>query len=161
MDTCTKDIFKKIEEERGGLAQIHAVFHDFPQAAEAHYEFYKAMILSENLPLTRLQREALAYFTSESNVCHYCVGHHRAAYAEQLKFGSIDEVTVRLFAKLAESLSKGNSGIDVLETEFVKAGFSKAQWLHSIIVVSYFNMANRIAFATNIKLEEDFQDTCN
>lgn len=161
MDTRTKDIFKKIEEERGGLAQIHSVFLEFPQAAKAHHDFYKSMLLDEDLPLTRLQREALAYFTSESNVCTYCVGHHKAAYAQQMKDGCLKDETVRLFAQLAECLSKGSTAVHALEAEFTNAGFTRAQWLHSIVVVSYFNMANRIAFATQIELEEDFEKTCN
>lgn len=160
MDVRDKDIFKKIKEERGGLAQIHSVFLDFPKAAEAHYDFYKSMLLDEDLPLTRLQREALAYFTSESNVCTYCVGHHKAAYAQQMKEGCLKDETVRLFAQLAEALSKGFTAVHQLETDFLNAGFTRAQWLHSVMVVSYFNMANRIAFATRIELEEGFEKTC-
>jgi hypothetical protein len=60
-------IIKKITKERGGLANIHRSYEDFPIGMEAHYEFYSKVMLAENLPLNREQREWLAVETSKAN----------------------------------------------------------------------------------------------
>lgn len=66
-----------------------------------------------------------------------------------------------IFEKI-QSERGGLANIHLAFTDFpvAAAGFNKAQWLHSVMVISYFNMANRIAFATGIELEDDFQQTC-
>jgi len=49
------DIYKLIQGERGGLAQIHTSFSEFPEGILAHYHFYKSIMLKEELPLSRVQ----------------------------------------------------------------------------------------------------------
>ena len=46
-----KDIYKQIEAERGGLDSIHTSFSEFPEGIQAHYYFYKSIMLEDRLPL--------------------------------------------------------------------------------------------------------------
>jgi len=47
-----------------------------------------------------------------------------------------------------------------LKRSFIEAGFSEAEWQHAVMVVAYFNFANRCAHAMGLELEENFHFTC-
>lgn len=152
------DIFEKVRKERGGLANIHLAFSDFPSAVEAHYNYYKEMILPGDLPLKRAQAEALAFLTSKANECAYCIGHHEQAFKFQKV--ELDPKEMELFEEFAHCLTKEPWKASFFQKKFEEMDFTSSQWLHAVVVVSYFNMANRMAFATNIPLEEGFEATC-
>ncbi|MGE3760308.1 MAG: carboxymuconolactone decarboxylase family protein [Pseudobdellovibrionaceae bacterium] len=153
------DIFKKIYEERGGVARIHSSFEAFPEGVSAHYQLYKQLILADGLPLSRAEREFLATKTSEANKCPYCIGHHQAALKN---FTSDPIASDRALALeiLAETLTKNMWKTSLMRKSFLAAGFNESEWQHAIMVVAYFNFANRCAHAMGLELEENFQLTC-
>lgn len=153
------DIFRKIREERGGVAKIHSSFEAFPEGVSAHFYFYEQIILANNLPLSRAEREFLAVKTSEANECPYCIGHHRAAY-ENFTSSPINPVRENALRTLAETLSKTMWKANPQKKNFLDAGFTEAEWQHAVMVVAYFNFANRCAHAMGLELEENFQTTC-
>lgn len=153
------DVFEIIENERNGLAKIHTVFKDFPAGIFAHYQFYKQIILSEDLPLSRTEREFLAVKTSEANQCPYCIGHHKSAL-ENAEAESLDKSRAKLLEELAQTLTKEMWRASPLKSQFLKVGFSEAEWQHAVMVVSYFNFANRCAHAMQLELEENYEETC-
>ena len=155
-----KEIFAEIRKERGGVAEIYSEFSQYPQGVKAHYEFYKAIVLDDG-PLSRNEREWLAMETSIANECPYCYRHHNEAF---VKIGGTKKVAGRrmeLLSVLAATLSKSYWKAKVLRDQFTEEGFSEAEWQHAVMVVSYFNFANRCAHALDLKLEEDFEVTCN
>lgn len=153
-------IIEKIIQERGGLANIHRSYEDFPIGMEAHYDFYsKTMIAEEGLPLNREQREWLAVETSKANECPYCINHHQAALDNFQTDLPIEQKEV--FTKLARTLTLEPWKANLIQKEFLGLGLSKSQWQHAVMVVAYFNMANRIAFGMDLQLEDNFKSSCN
>lgn len=153
------DIYKQIEAERGGLASIHTSFSEFPEGIQAHYDFYKWIMLKEGLPLERADREFLAVVVSTANVCPYCIGHHSEAL-KNTQF-QVDKTKSKALELLAEVLTKTPWKASTLHDNFLSAGFTEAQWQHAIMVVSYFNFVNRCVHARGLDLETNFESTCS
>ncbi|PCJ17472.1 MAG: hypothetical protein COB02_13705 [Candidatus Cloacimonadota bacterium] len=154
------NIFNRIKKERGGVANIHSAFSEFPIGVEAHYEFYHEILLREDLPLSRVDREFLAVSTSKANQCPYCVSHHNSALESHLKNDSISDDKQKLLGDFAACLTQEPWKAKLYYKKFVEFGFSKAQFQHATMVVSYFNFANRCVHALDLELEDSFQETC-
>lgn len=153
------DIFKQIEKERGMVARIYSDFAEFPQSVEAHFPLNKALMLSENAPLERAERELLAYVTSEQNVNEYCGTHHKKAFENYEK--EIDLRRSSLLKELAIELTARPATVSKLKEKFLAEGFTQAEWQHAVNIVAYFNFTNRLAFAMDMRLEEGFEKSCN
>ena len=158
MSQSKGEIFERIRSERGGLASIHLAFGDFAQGVAAHYDFYKSIMLAEDLPLDRSDREYLATETSRLNRCPYCIAHH----SEALKIAGSEPKGERLtiLKTLAQSMTLEPWKSSSLFDQFITQGFSHAQWQHAVMVVSYFNFVNRCAHAMSLEVEPDFKETC-
>ena len=158
MTHIQNDVFEKIRSERGGLASIHSAFSEFTQGVAAHYEFYKSLMLIEDLPLQRSDREYLAAETSRLNQCPYCIAHH----SEALKLTGAEPIGEKLeiLKALAQTMTLEPWKSSPLFAQFIARGFSQAQWQHAVMVVSYFNFVNRCAHAMNLEIEPEFKDTC-
>jgi uncharacterized peroxidase-related enzyme len=154
-------IFSKIEKERGMVARIYSDFQAFPESVEAHFGLNQALMLSQSSPLSRNERELLAYKTSEQNKNVYCASHHKAAYENFKKESEVDNRRRALFEKLAETLTTNPNAAPSLRQEFLVAGISEAEWQHAVNIVAYFNYTNRLAFAMNIQLEQGYEKSCN
>jgi uncharacterized peroxidase-related enzyme len=153
-----ENTLQSIKSERGEVANIHKVFQDFPEGITAHYEFYKKIILDESLPLSRAHREFLAFKTSETNQCPYCVNHHKAAYENHKE--DLNKEIENLLTEFAETMTKSPWKANLFAERFEQHGLSKAEWQQAVFVVGYFNMANRLAFAMNLELEDNFKKSC-
>lgn len=156
------EILNVISAERGGIAEIHTAFKDFPQGLWAHYQFYKQIMLAEPLPLSRIEREYLAMEVSLANTCPYCIAHHTEAYKEAAKNfgGEIADVKKAALLEAAKTLTLKSYASASVAAKFLSAGFSAAQWQHAVMVVSYFNFANRCAHAMGLQVETNFEETC-
>lgn len=64
-------------------------------------------------------------------------------------------------ADLATTLTNEPWRTSPLHSRFMEAGFTESQWQHSVMIVGYFNFANRCAHAMGLKIESDFTSTCN
>ena len=153
------EIFQMIRRERNGVASIHSAFKDFPQGVAAHYQLYKQIVLMDDLPLPRAEREFLAVKTSEANMCPYCIGHHQSAL-DNLASAPTDLNRANALNFLAETLTKAMWKTSPLKRTFLDAGFTEAEWQHAVMIVAYFNFANRCVHAMGLELEEDFETTC-
>lgn len=154
-------IFEKIRKDRGGVAAIHTSFSAFPTGVAAHFDFYSSIVLGDDLPLPRDEREWLAIVTSENNQCPYCIRHHSTAYQQQKQERSeAKEARLSALSQLAKLLTLEPWRASTLRDDFTKAGFSEAQWQHAVMVVSYFNFVNRCAHAMALEIEPDFATTC-
>lgn len=152
-------IFKRIEEERGMVARIYSDFSAFPQSVEAHFPLNKALMLSEDAPLPRAERELLAYITSEQNKNVYCGTHHKKAYENYDK--EMDKKRVSALKEFAVELTLRPASATGMKGKFMASGFTEAEWQHAVNIVSYFNFTNRLAFAMDMKLEDGFEKSCN
>ena len=116
-------------------------------------------MLDENLPLGRGEREYLAVLTSELNSCPYCIQHHKEAFLNHE--GSIDAKKADFFKKVAKLITREPWKAGQLKKEAHLYNVSEAEYAHAVMVVSYFNMANRMVFAQNVQLEKNFKKTCS
>lgn len=153
------EILNIISAERGGVAEIHTAFKDFPQGLWAHYQFYKQIMLNEPLPLARIEREYLAMEVSQANTCPYCIAHHTEAYKNS--GGAIEDEKKAALLEAAKTLTLKPYAAIATGEKFQRAGFTTAQWQHAVMVISYFNFANRCAHALGLQLEMNFKDTCS
>lgn len=153
-----KQVLNQIRSERGGLAAIHLAFSDFPAGIKAHYDFYKALMLVDDIPLSRAERELLAVATSKANQCPYCIIHHEEALKANLS--TISPARAQALVELAEGLTSAPWRSSSIRQTFLESGFSSSQWQHAVMVVSYFNFANRCAHAMGLEVEPDFEKTC-
>lgn len=158
MATELNEILGQIKAERGGLASIHLAFSDFPDGIKAHFEFYKALMIDDDLPLSRSEREFLAVTTSKANQCPYCITHHEEALKANLT--SIPPGKAQALVDLAETLTTSPWRSGAVRRTFLDSGFNSSQWQHAVMVVSYFNFANRCAHAMELEVEPDFEKTC-
>lgn len=152
------EVYRLIEAERGGLATIHTSFSEFPEGIQAHYQFYKSIMLEDVLPLERADREYLAVEVSKANACPYCIAHHTEALKNTK--AQLHKHKLQALSSLAETLTKTPWKSSVLHSEFLASGYTEAQWQHAIMVVSYFNFVNRCAHARGLEIESDFESTC-
>lgn len=156
--TLLENTLQSIKKERGEVANIHKAFLEFPEGISAHYEFYKNIILKTELPLSRVQREYLAFKTSEANQCPYCINHHKAAFENQGQ--DLKTEVKNLFSEFAFTLTKDPWKANLFRDKFNHLGFSEKEWQQAIFIVSYFNFANRLAFAMNLEVEENYKESC-
>ncbi|MBX7230975.1 MAG: carboxymuconolactone decarboxylase family protein [Bdellovibrionales bacterium] len=154
-----KEGYSLIETERGGLATIHTSFSQFPEGIQAHYQFYKSIMLEDGLPLERPEREFLAVEVSKANSCPYCIAHHSEALKNTKT--NVDKVRSQALVSLADTLTKEPWKSSALHSEFLESGFTESQWQHAIMVVSYFNFVNRCAHARGLEIESNYESTCS
>lgn len=153
------NVFSKIEKERGMVARIYSDFSEFPQSVEGHFSLNKALMLSDESPLPRAERELLAFATSEQNGNSYCGSHHRKAFENCEK--ELDQSRASVLVELAVDLTLNPAQSPELKAKFMKSGFTEAEWQHAVNIVAYFNFTNRLAFAMDMKLEDGFEKSCN
>ena len=151
-------VYESIKNERGEIASIYKEFNAFPKGIAAHFKFYKDIMLSDNLPLPRSEREFLAFLSSESNSCLYCVSHHGEASKNYPI--SISKEKEEFYRGFSHTLTKEPWKGSQFKERGKKIGLSEAQYAHATMIVSYFNMANRMVFALDVSLEENFEDSC-
>ncbi len=153
-------ILDKIQKERGGIANVHKAFMSFPKGVEAHYEFYKKIILDDDLPLSRLEREILAVETSKTNQCPYCIEHHQIALENNSNLGDFKNEKLVILKLLAKELTLTPWRASILKEQFHDGGFNEEQWHHALMVVSYFNFVNRCVHGANVQMEDEFIKLC-
>ena len=79
-DKKVEKLFSEITESRGGVAKVISEYSSFYEGLKAHMEFYYSVMMDENLPLPRMEREFIGLNVSEFNKCNYCKEHHQEAY---------------------------------------------------------------------------------
>ena len=153
------EIYEKIKSERGAVASIYTAFEDFPFGVRLHYYFYKGLMLTDQLPLSRHERELLAYEVSVANQCPYCIAHHKNAF-DNFNSHELEASKVEVLKKLAWSLTKEPWRARLMQNDFLAAGYNRAQWQHAVMVASYFNFSNRCAHGMGIEVENNYEATC-
>lgn len=154
-------IFSKIKTERGMVARIYSDFEAFPESVAAHFEMNKALMLVENAPLPRIEREYLAQETSRSNGNEYCGTHHKQAYDNLKLKNKIPDERLEVLGELADLLTHRPEEAAKFKPEFMSVGFTEAEWQHAVNIIAYFNYTNRLAFAMGMELEVGYEKSCN
>jgi len=158
-----KEVYEKLIESRGKLAEIHKVQSLNPNALVTHMDFYMAIMFGKS-PLKRYQREMLGVVTSVVNQCEYCIRHHEQAllayWKDQEKTDQLitDRLDLDLSEKdnllcdLAEKLTR-NQNSDYSEDVITlkNAGFGDRAILDAVQVIAYFNFVNRLVLGLGVE----------
>lgn len=73
-----KEIYSKIEQQRGQIAEVHKIQSLRPEGIVKHRDLYMDIMFSKS-QLSRAQREMVAVVVSVTNKCVYCASHHGSA----------------------------------------------------------------------------------
>ncbi len=66
-----KQIYDEAVERAGKVFNVVSIQSLRPDVLAAGLDLYKALMLSDQSPLTRAQREMIAVAVSRANACHY------------------------------------------------------------------------------------------
>jgi alkylhydroperoxidase family enzyme len=65
-----EEVYSRIQNKRGGIAEIYRIQSLDPQGLEHHLEMYLDLMFARS-PLSRFQRELIGVVVSQVNECHY------------------------------------------------------------------------------------------
>lgn len=160
----SRPLLQKSQQNIGMIPNLHGVMAESPQMLEA----YQTMGgLAGKSSLTTEQRHVVLLAINVANRCHYCVpAHTMLAKNDGVEDAVIDAVregraiddepleAVRLFTiKVVE-----NRGfVDEADVEaFMNAGYSKANLLDVILIVSYKVLSNYVNHFAETPIDEPF-----
>ena len=160
-------IYKELLETRGRLAEVHKIHSLHPESMMRHMDLYMTIMYGKS-PLKRWQRELIGVITSITNMCPYCITHHKEALnnywkdnkrierlIQNYRDADLSEADVELcnFTTMLTRSPKESSQqqIDIL----AKHGFSDRAILDATMITAYFNFVNRIVLGLGVNLEED------
>jgi len=158
-----KEIYQRIKEKRGKIANIMKVHSLNPQAMRTHLDLYLALMFAGS-GLTREECETLATVVSATNRCEYCVNHHGEALNHYWKDEkrlqklisdfeslSLPERTKKML-KYAVKLTRSPQMMNKEDVEALRhSGFSDEEILNINLIASYFNFVNRIALGLGVE----------
>ncbi len=167
-----KELYDQIKTPNGHVDNIMKIHSLRPQTLIGHLSLYKAVMHSKPNALSPRERELIGVYVSSLNGCDYCVQHHRASLARNVKDldlanglsqavigeSSSDELTKREMAfcgyvkKLTKFPEKFNEA-DLIELR--KVGLDDAGILDLNQIVSYFAYANRIVQGLGVTIDEE------
>lgn len=78
------DVYARLREERGRVANILKVHSLRPPVLVHHLDLYMGLLFGLG-GLSRAQRELIAVVVSRANYCAYCVSHHAEALARYVR----------------------------------------------------------------------------
>ncbi|MFO8054992.1 MAG: peroxidase-related enzyme [Bacteroidales bacterium] len=163
-----KEIYDKIMDSRGKLADVHQIQSLRPESICRHMDLYMEIMYSRS-ELSRAERELIGTVVSMENGCKYCTTHHAQALQQYWKDQSKMETLTR--GAMYEVLSAREAAIcrfsmhltrhpgaheDHDYTKDLKnIGLSDSAILDIVLVTAYFNFVNRIVLSLGVELEPD------
>ena len=162
----TKEVYDRIQRERGHIANIFLAQSLDPDVLESHLDLYVSLMIEPG-PLSREEREMIAVIVSAANRSAYGAVHH----SEALEMVEKDSYALN---KLAEEFATKHESPrhkallayaakltvdpkDITEDDIKDlrdAGITDEEMLRANLIASYFNFSNRIALGLGVELEE-------
>lgn len=162
-----KQEYDRAVKDRGALANIHAVTSLNPGILSAHLDLYEKVHFADS-PLSRRERELVATVVSRTNECAYCVAHHADAFGRHASEPGLQALVAtdyqmakqlspreRALCDHATKLTMDPGSIQKADLDILrKVGLDDRAILDLTLVVSYFNLANRIASGLGLTAED-------
>jgi len=162
----TKQVYDRIQKERGHIANIFLAQSLDPDVLESHLDLYVTLMIEPG-PLSREEREMVAVIVSAANRSAYGAVHHSEALETVEKDSEALYKLVKEFATKHESprhkallayAAKLTLDPKEITEDDIKdlrdVGFSDEEILRANLIASYFNFSNRIALGLGVELEE-------
>lgn len=161
----SEHILSNIERDIGFIPNIFAIVAESEQALNGLVSLNTAF---NNSSFSPEEKQIILLATSTTNECVYCVAGH-TAFSENLDI-SIESITA-----MRDQMPTGINRYDVLTrtvkqlihfrgrvpakvlSDFLNAGFSKAQFLELIMGICVKTFTNYVSNALNVKLDEAFK----
>ncbi len=161
----TKEVYERIEKERGHLANIFRAEGMEPDILSHQIDIYEQLMMGPG-PLSREEREMIAVVVSAANKCAYGAVHHSEAlecvekdphalksllaeYASKHETPR-NKVLLAYAAKL--TLDPKDVTVDDIK-DLRDAGLTDQEILRANLIASYFNFSNRISLGLGVELE--------
>lgn len=160
-----KETYARIQEQRGAIANVHAIHSLRPKTMQTHIDFYVSVLYGKS-KLSRRERELIAVAVSHANGCDYCIQHHADAFARYEKNTEVVDrlLTVgdhpdlssrdRALIFFAQGVTKrpGVTADDDVK-RLRDAGLDDEQILMATLTAAYFNFVNRVVLTLDVDLE--------
>ena len=159
-ETLPKDLQKYMavcEDKLGMVPNVIKAFSLRPDKLRTFIAKYDELMLSDEAPLTRLEREMIAVVVSSHNHCVYCITSHSQAVREFSGDPVLGDILAtnyreaeltdrqRIILDYAWKLSAKPSETGKADREaLLDAGFTAEEIFDITDVVAYFNYTNRM-----------------
>ncbi len=161
----TKEVYERIEKERGHLANIFRAEGMEPDILSHQVAIYEGLMMGPG-PLLREEREMIAVVVSAANKCAYGAVHHSealecveknpSALRSLLAEYASKHETPRNKALLAYAAKLTLDPKDITADDIKDlrdAGLTDQEILRANLIASYFNFSNRISLGLGVELE--------
>jgi uncharacterized peroxidase-related enzyme len=163
LDEDIAAVFAKCVEKLGFVPNVLRAYSLRPQKLRNFMAMYNELMLGPS-GLSKLEREMVAVVVSAANRCYYCLVAHGAAVRQLSGDPVLGELMVmnfraarlsrreRAMLDFAVKLTAEPWLIEEEDREAVRrAGFSDRDIWDIAAVAGFFNMSNRVAFATDMR----------
>jgi uncharacterized peroxidase-related enzyme len=166
--SATEAYFDKCREKLGLVPNVLVAYAFDDVKLRAFTDFYNDLMLGES-GLSKLEREMIAVAVSSTNHCYYCLTAHGAAVrqlsgdpvlGEQMvmnyRVADLDD-RQKAMLDFAVKLTETPDRIEEEDRNGLReAGFSDRDIWDIAATVSFFNMSNRMAAATDMRPNDEY-----
>ena len=157
--------YDSMREQLGFVPNVMKLFSLWPEVFELDLRQFETVMLTKT-ELPNPIKEMIALVVSETNSCHYCVGHHTNFLQQygipeevirqvgaDFRQSTLDEKTLRLleYARKVTQHAYKVTPEDIASLR--QLGWADRQILEATVVVGRFNAINRIVDALGVELE--------
>ena len=168
LDADNLAYFSKCREKLGFVPNVLAAYAFDNAKLEAFVALYNDLMLAPS-GLSKLEREMIAVAVSSHNRCYYCLVAHGAAVRALSGDPALGELMgmnyraaplskrQRAMLDFATKLTAEPWAIEDEDREALrKAGFGERDIWDIAAVAGFFNMSNRVAFATDMRPNSEY-----
>jgi len=163
VDEDIKAYFAKCDEKIGFVPNVLRAYTFKPDRWRSFVKMYHALMDKQTSKLSPLEREMIAVVVSSANRCYYCLVAHGAAVRKLSGDPQLGEMLVMNY-RVAELSKRHRAMLDfawkVTETPYLiedpdrqalrNAGFDDEDIFDIAEVAGFYNMSNRVAYATDM-----------
>ena len=170
LDPWLEAYFAKCREKLGFVPNVLKVYAFDAQKLRGFIDMVDNLMLAPS-GLTKLEREMIAVAVSAVNDCHYCLRSHGAALRVRGENADLDRrisqdyrtagLEPRQRAMLDFAVKLTSHPADIVEADrqsLRDAGLTDRDIWDVIAVASFFNMSNRMAAASDMQPNAEYED---
>ena len=164
-----KKYFSVCEEKLGFIPNVLRAFSLIPEKLRSFNSKYNELMLSEDAPLSRLEKEMIAVVVSSYNHCVYCITSHSQSVRELSGDSILADILVtnyraaQLTARQREILDYAwkmtSIPQEVCEADreaLFEFGFKADEIFEINDVIAYFNYTNRMTHGIGIEPNKEY-----
>ena len=164
-----KKYFSICEEKLGFIPNVLRAFSLIPEKLRSFNSKYNELMLSEDAPLSRLEKEMIAVVVSSYNHCVYCITSHSQSVRELSGDSILADILVtnyraaqltarqRVILDYAWKMTSIPQEVCKLDREALfEFGFNADEIFEINDVIAYFNYTNRMTHGIGIDPNKEY-----